>query len=178
MKRETRRGGVTSPVLIIGGGAVGICSAYYLSEQGRNVTVVDKGEVCSGCSYGNAGLVVPSHSVPLAAPGMIFKGLKWMFNPESPFYIKPRFDPELFSWLWKFRGACNERRMRKAMPVIRDLSLASVQLFEELATLEDLEFGFEKRGFRTPLDPRPFLDLGCRFLEGGRSIPPSRYSRR
>ncbi|MFB3042286.1 MAG: FAD-dependent oxidoreductase, partial [Candidatus Poribacteria bacterium] len=85
-----------SEVLIIGGGVVGICSAYYLIKQGRKVAVVDKGEICSGSSYGNAGLVVPSHSVPLAAPGVLSKGLKWMFDSESPFYIKPRFDLELF----------------------------------------------------------------------------------
>ena len=69
-----------------------------------------------------------------------------MFNPESPFYIKPRFNLELLSWLWKFRGACNERHVRQAMPIIRDLSLGSVQLFEELAALDELEFGYEKRG--------------------------------
>ena len=125
-------------VLVIGGGSIGINSAYYLTQQGRKVTVVEKGEVCSGCSYGNAGLIVPSHSMPLAAPGVVFQGLKWMFNPESPFYIKPRMDGELFSWLWKFRGACNKRHMSRAMPIIRDLSLASVHLYEELAELEGL----------------------------------------
>ena len=135
-----------SEVLVIGGGVVGICSAYYLTEQGRKVTVVDKGEVCSGSSYGNAGLVVPSHCVPLAEPGVLTKGLQWMFDPESPFYIKPRFDPELFKWLWKFRGACNGRHVRRTMPIIRDLHFASLQLYEELAALDDLEFGFEKRG--------------------------------
>ncbi|MCH8290799.1 FAD-dependent oxidoreductase [Candidatus Poribacteria bacterium] len=135
-----------SEVLIIGGGVIGICSAYYLIKRGRKVVVVDKGEICSGSSYGNAGLVVPSHSVPLAAPGVLSKGLKWMFDSESPFYIKPRFDLELFKWLWKFRSACNERHVQKAMPFIRDLSFASLQLYEEFAAQNDLEFGFEKQG--------------------------------
>ena len=138
-----------SEVLVIGGGVVGICSAYYLTERGRTVTVIDKGEVCSGSSYGNAGLIVPSHSVPLAAPGVVSKALRWMLNPESPFYIKPRFDIEMLSWLWKFRSACNKRHVQKAMPIIRDLSLASLRLYEELAALEGLEFGFEKRGMLT-----------------------------
>jgi D-amino-acid dehydrogenase len=133
-------------VLIIGGGVIGICAAYYLKERGCTVTVIEKGEVCSGCSYGNAGLIVPSHSVPLAAPGMVAQGLRWMFNPESPFYIKPRLDRELFSWLWKFRGACNAGHVRRAMPIIRDLSLASLQLYKELAARDDLAFGFEHRG--------------------------------
>ena len=133
-------------ILVIGAGAIGICSAYYLSELGRNVTVVERGEVCSGSSYGNSGIIVPSHSIPLAAPGIMSKGIKWLLNPESPFYIKPRFNFELFSWLWKFRRACNVQQMHRAIPIIRDLNLASLQLFEELSAIEDLDFGFEKKG--------------------------------
>ena len=132
--------------LVIGGGAIGICCALYLNESGKKVTVVDKGEICSGASYGNAGLIVPSHSIPLAAPGVITQGLKWMFNPESPFYIKPRFRREFLSWLWKFRGACSEANVRKGLPVLRDLSLASLDLFDKLAAFEDVEFHYEKRG--------------------------------
>ncbi len=153
MKREV-------DVLVIGGGSVGINSAYYLAQQGRKVEVVDKGEVCSGCSHGNGGLVVPSHSVPLAAPGVMLQGIKWMFNPESPFYIKPRLDRALFSWLWKFRGACNTGQMQRAMPVLRDLSLASVRLFEELDALEGLDFDFEQRGVLMVCPSKKILEEG------------------
>lgn len=132
--------------LVIGGGAIGICCAYYLHGLGKNVTVVEKDAICSGSSYGNAGLIVPSYSTPLATPGVIFQGLKWMFNPESPFYIKPRFDRELLSWLWKFRSACNENNVRKALPVLSGLSSASMELFDDLAALEGFNFGFEKNG--------------------------------
>ena len=137
---------IDTDVLIIGGGAIGICSAHYLTQQGRKVTVVEKGEICSGSSYGNAGLVVPSHCVPLAAPGVITKALKWMLQPESPFYVKPRLDLGLLAWLFRFGAACTEKRMRAGMPIIRDLSLASVQLFEELAALDGIDFGYEQKG--------------------------------
>jgi len=90
--------------LVIGGGAIGICCAHYLQEQGREVMVVEKGDICSGASHGNAGLIVPSYSMPLAAPGVISKCLGWLADPESPFYIKPSLRPTLFHWLWKFRG--------------------------------------------------------------------------
>ena len=133
-------------ILIIGGGAVGICSAYYLKELGKDVVVVEKNEIGSGSSYGNAGLIVPSHSVPLAAPGVIAKGFKWMFDPESPFYIKPRFSLDLISWLLKFRRACNARRMHRAIRVIRDLNLESLELFDRFASGDDFDFQFEKRG--------------------------------
>jgi len=132
--------------LVIGGGAIGICCAYYLHGLGKNVTVVEKDNICSGSSYGNAGLIVPSYGIPLAAPGVIVQGLKWMFNPESPFYIKPRFNRELLSWLWKFRGACSENNVRKALPILSGLSSASMELFDDLAALEGIHFGFEKNG--------------------------------
>ncbi|MYD63300.1 MAG: FAD-dependent oxidoreductase [Gemmatimonadetes bacterium] len=133
-------------ILIVGGGAIGVCSAYYLNAAGRDVTLVDKGDICSGCSYGNGGLVVPSHSIPLSAPGVVSQSLKWMLNPESPFYIKPRLDRDLISWLWHFRRACNETHVARATPVIRAMNMASVALFEDMASLEGMDFGFEKRG--------------------------------
>lgn len=157
-------------VLIIGGGAIGVCAAHYVREQGRKVTLIDKGEVCSGCSYGNAGLIVPSHNVPLAAPGVISKGLRWMFNPESPFYIKPRLDLDLFSWLWKFRNACDERHVRRARPVLRDLSLASVRLFEGLAGLEGLDFGFERRGLLMLFKGEKGLEEGAEEARGAQEV--------
>ena len=132
--------------LVIGGGAIGICCAYYLQGLGKNVTLVEKDDICAGSSYGNAGLIVPSHSIPLAAPGVIIQGLKWMFNPESPLFIKPRFRREFLSWLWKFRGACNAQHVRRSIPVMNDLSLASLGLFEELDLLKDIDFGLEKKG--------------------------------
>jgi D-amino-acid dehydrogenase len=79
-------------IIIIGGGIIGLCSAYYLQKEGHQVTIIDKSDMNSGASYVNAGYITPSHFISLAAPGIITKGLKWMFNPKSPLYIKPRLD--------------------------------------------------------------------------------------
>ncbi len=140
--------------LIIGGGAIGICCAHYLNELGNDVLVVEKNDICSGSSYGNAGLVVPSYCIPLAAPGVLYQGLKWMFQPQSPFYIKPRLNRKLIAWLWQFRRACNTAHVRRSIPLLYDLHSASLKLFEELADLDVLDFGLEKRGmlelFKTP----------------------------
>ncbi|HWU40412.1 MAG TPA: FAD-dependent oxidoreductase, partial [Candidatus Acidoferrum sp.] len=135
-----------SHAVVIGGGVIGVCSAYYLARAGRDVTLVERGDICSGCSYGNGGLIVPSHSIPLAAPGAWLQGLRWMLNPESPFYIKPPPSRELIAWLWRFRRACNMTHVRRAMPVIRDLSYGSLALFRELAAIEGFGFGYRQDG--------------------------------
>jgi D-amino-acid dehydrogenase len=136
-------------VVVIGGGVIGVTSAYYLAQDGWEVTLLDKGEVCAGSSYGNAGLIVPSHVVPLAAPGVWWQGLKWMLRPESPFYIKPRLDLELAKWLWRFRSACTPARMRQAMPLLRRLSVESLALYRELAEKGGFDFGFRQSGSMT-----------------------------
>lgn len=133
-------------VVIIGAGAIGICTAYYLAQGGCRVTVVDKGEVGSGCSYANAGLIVPSHFVPLAAPGIIGKGLKWMLDSTSPFYIKPRLDWDLLRWLWHFRAACSEQRTQRSTPILHRLCQMSSALFDELAAQNGAGFWYDKKG--------------------------------
>jgi D-amino-acid dehydrogenase len=133
-------------VVIIGAGIVGVCTAYFLLEQGRGVAVLDQGDVCSGSSYGNAGAISPSHAIPLAAPGAVKSALKWMFNPESPFYLKPRFDPELFSWFWRFWRACDASRVREVLPFLRDLERESLKLFASLVEKERLECDFRQKG--------------------------------
>src|ERR1051325_59926 len=134
-------------ILIIGSGVVGLSSAYYCALRGHRTIVVEREpEQRNGCSFGNAGMIVPSHFVPLAAPGVVSTALKWMWNPRSPLYIKPRLDAELVSWGWKFMRAANRRHVERSAPLLRDLSFASRACFEELADRTDNEFGLVKRG--------------------------------
>jgi len=133
-------------ILIIGGGVIGLCTAHYCQARGHRVTVVERApQQRDGCSYGNAGMVVPSHFIPLAAPGMVRLGLKWMWNPESPFYVKPRLSWDLLSWGWRFWRAANARRVARAAPLLRDMQFASRALFEELAA-QGHEFGLVTKG--------------------------------
>ena len=133
-------------VVIIGGGVIGVCSAYFLARKGIQVTLIEKGEIASGCSYGNGGLIVPSHSVPLASPGALGSGLRWLLDSESPFYIKPRFDMDLLRWLVRFALASRHQQMLRAIPIMRDLLFASRALYEELAERAGFDFGFEGEG--------------------------------
>lgn len=134
-------------ILIIGAGAIGLSTALHCARKGHRVTVLERnGAQRDGCSFGNAGMVVPSHFVPLAAPGMVALGLKWMWNPESPFYIKPRWDGELFDWAIKFWRASNAEHVRRSAPLLRDLNFASRALFEEFAAQSGNEIGLVTRG--------------------------------
>ncbi len=131
---------MSKKILIIGAGAIGLSCALHCARKDHRVTVLERnGAARDGCSFGNAGMVVPSHFVPLAAPGMVALGLKMMRNPESPFYIKPRLDGELFDWAFKFWKAANAKHVRRSAPLLRDLSFASRALFEEFATQAEIE---------------------------------------
>ena len=134
-------------VVIIGAGVIGLSTAYYCARRGFSVTVIDrKPAQRDGCSFGNAGMIVPSHFIPLAAPGMVKLALKWMWNPASPLYIKPRLNSDLIGWGLKFWSAANAEHVRRSAPLIRDLSLESRKCFEEFAALPDTNFGLVKKG--------------------------------
>src|SRR4051812_1095838 len=97
-------------VLIIGGGVIGLSAAYELSLRGAAVTVIDKGEPGFGCSYGNAGWLTPCFSMPLPMPGMLFKSIGWLLDPDSPLRIKPQASIELLRWLTRFLLSMNQKQ--------------------------------------------------------------------
>lgn len=133
-------------VVIIGGGIVGLSSAYYLSESGHEVTVIDKTDISGNCSYGNAGYVCPSHFVPLATPGIVKQGLKWMWNSKSPFYVQPRLNLSLIDWGLKFmRSATPEHVERSAIP-LRDIAILSQKMYEDWTKLPQFQFAYEHKG--------------------------------
>ena len=146
-RAATWRRFMAKKIVIVGGGVIGLCAAFYAARKGHEVTVLERNDAArDGCSFGNAGMIVPSHFVPLAAPGMVALGLKWMWNPESPFYIQPRWDWELWSWAFKFWRAATAGHVARSAPVLRDLNFASRACFEELAALPGIDFGLVKRG--------------------------------
>lgn len=133
-------------VVIIGGGIVGLSSAYYLHKKGYKVTILDKGDLTDNCSYGNAGMIVPSHFVPLASPGMIQQGIRWMFNSKSPFYVKPSLNANLIGWGLKFLKSANAKHVERSAIPLRDLSLLSKQLYQDLAKEPNFEFELKNNG--------------------------------
>jgi D-amino-acid dehydrogenase len=135
-----------SKVTIIGGGIIGLSSAYYLQKAGWEVTVIDKENFLDNCSYGNAGYVCPSHFIPLATPGIIKQGLKWMLNSKSPFYVQPRLSKALFDWGFKFmKSATAEHVERSAVP-LRDIAILSQREYEIWTKEAGFDFSYEHKG--------------------------------
>jgi D-amino-acid dehydrogenase len=143
-----------SKAVIIGGGVIGLFSAYYLNKSGWDVEVVDQGDLSDNCSYGNAGMITPSHFVPLAAPGMVEQGIRWMFNSKSPFYVKPSLNPELIGWGLKFLKSATRKHVDRSAGALRDISVMSKKLFHEFEQDANIDFGLEDKGilmlFKTP----------------------------
>jgi D-amino-acid dehydrogenase len=132
--------------LIIGSGVIGLSTAHYCQQRGHAVTIIDRLPAQrDGCSFGNAGMIVPSHFIPLAAPGMVKLGLKWMWNPESPFYIKPRLSWDLITWGFRFWQAANKQHVARCAPLLRDLNFASRACYESLAA-DGHEFSLVQKG--------------------------------
>ena len=133
-------------VVVIGGGIIGLSSAYYLQQAGHRVTVLDKGDFLDNCSYGNAGYVCPSHFIPLATPGIVWKGLQWMFNSRSPFYVRPSLDRSLIDWGFKFMKSANKKKVEAAAVPLRDISVLSQQEYKIWSALPGFDFAYQHKG--------------------------------
>ena len=136
-----------SDVLIIGGGPVGLSCAYYLLKSGRKVTLLDANEIGKGSGSGNAGHIVPSHIIPLAAPGVVTSALKWMLDPaHSPFGMKVSIDPNYISWLLKFVLACNEANVQRSIKPLNDLGQLSAMNFAKIIAEEKFNCSYQEKG--------------------------------
>jgi D-amino-acid dehydrogenase len=123
---------MSKQVTIVGGGIIGLCCAYYLQKEGYEITVIERGDITDGTSFGNAGYVSPSHFVPLASPGIVAQGLRWMLSATSPFYIKPRLNLDLIKWLMTFRKQANAQTVKQNVPPLNNILHLSRELTSDL----------------------------------------------
>lgn len=127
-------------VVIVGGGIIGLTAAYYLKKAGITVAVIDDRGITDGCSFGNMGYISPSHFIPLATPGIINQGLKWMMSSSSPFYIKPRLNADLVRWGLAFKKSANNTLIEKNAPHLNNLLQLSRQLITDIKNdLDDFD---------------------------------------
>ena len=156
-------------IVIVGGGVIGLCSAYYLQKEGHEITVIDKGNITDGTSFGNAGYISPSHFIPLASPGMVLKGLKWMMSSSSPFYIKPRLNADLARWSYTFWRNANEKTMNRNIPHLHNILQLSRDLTSQIKDDLGNHFRMEEKGilmlYKEPKTEKHEIELARKARE-------------
>ena len=134
----------TADVAVVGGGAVGVCTALELARRGASVILLERGPgLAWGCSAGNAGIVGSSHVVPLADPTAVRDGIRWMTRPDSPFFVRPR--PRVLPWLLRFTAAASPARVERHRAVLQELASHSAALHARFDAA-GLDAGYRRRG--------------------------------
>jgi D-amino-acid dehydrogenase len=150
-------------VTIVGGGVIGLCCAYYLQKEGYGITIIEKNDITDGTSFGNAGYISPSHFVPLATPGIVAQGLRWMLSSTSPFYIKPRFSWDLVKWLTTFWKQANAQTVERHIPPLNDILHLSRALTTDIKNDLGNRFRMEEIGcfmlYKTPAVEKHEIEL-------------------
>jgi D-amino-acid dehydrogenase len=140
------RFGADNPVIVVGGGVIGLCTAYYLVKAGVDVVLLERDEVGAGASSGNAGAIAPGHG-PMTRPGRILQAMKWMGDPTSPLYLPPRWNPSLWRWLWRFHSFCTHDHVRQSMEVLGPLGHTGRHLFDEILSEESIDCSYSADGY-------------------------------
>lgn len=145
-------------VAVIGAGVIGLACALELAQRGRRVVVIDRAHAGRGASFGNAGWLTPSLAFPLAQPGYALKALKWMLDPESPFYIRPSLDPALLKWVSIFAFSSRRSKFAVNAPALVGLCRWSTDAWESIANTPGPDFGFARRGLLVVLETQHGLE--------------------
>jgi D-amino-acid dehydrogenase len=122
---------VTRSVVVIGGGAVGLISAYHLAREGAQVTVMDARQTGRGAAEVNAGWVVPAEAAPVPGPGMISKSLKWMLRRDSPLYIRPSVEPGFVKFMLGMWRSCNAPAQRTGYEAHLRLAYGTIEAYDD-----------------------------------------------
>jgi D-amino-acid dehydrogenase len=133
-------------VIVIGGGVIGLMSAYMLHQQGKSVTVIDKGDITDNTSFGNAGLLSAFEKHPLATPGVVFKTMKMMLQGKSPMIFNPTLDPKVYRWILRFMRSSSGERVKRTLALFEKYGEMSMDLYQEIMRDHDLDFDFHRDG--------------------------------
>jgi D-amino-acid dehydrogenase len=153
-------------VVIVGGGVIGTAAALDLSRRGVGVTILDRGPLGGGCSRENAGWLTPCFATPLPAPGVLTAGLRWLLDPESPFYIKPSLDPQWVRWMVRFMLSTRRAPFERGTDALLALSRFSLAAYAALDRERPGAFGFSQKGLLAIAQSRETLDAFAHEARG------------
>ena len=140
--------------IILGGGVIGVTTAYFLAKAGHDVTVLDRqpGPALE-TSFANAGEISPGYSSPWAAPGLPLKAIKWQFMPHRPLVVRPALDPAMIAWGIRLLANCTTRRYERNKSRMMRLAEYSRACLETLRNDTGIQYDQRMRGtlqmFRT-----------------------------
>ncbi len=132
-------------VVVIGGGIIGLTTAYHLVKEGASVTLVDARETGLGATDTNAGWLVPADSAPLTGPTVIWPVLKWMLQPDSPVYIKPTVKPDELAFLLRMLSTCTSKAQRAGFAANLEFTKNTLKFFDEYRA-DGMDFQLETQG--------------------------------
>jgi len=132
-------------IVVVGGGIVGLGSAYELVRDGHDVTVLEARAAGSGASHGNAAKIAMAEATPVPAPGMVLQGLKWMLNADSPLYVRPSLSPPFLRFMFTMARHCNEGDFRHGLKVHLEMASTCAEILDEWAD-DGLSFEMHRQG--------------------------------
>ena len=132
-------------IVVVGGGIVGLASAYELVRDGHVVTVLDAGALGAGASHGNAAKITMAEATPVPAPGMVLQGLKWMLKADSPLFVRPSLSPTFMRFMVTMARHCNEGDFRRSLKVHLDMASTCTEVLDEWAD-DGLSFEMHRKG--------------------------------
>ncbi|MDC0933503.1 FAD-dependent oxidoreductase [Arcobacteraceae bacterium] len=133
-------------IVIVGGGCIGLMTAYCLQKSGRSVTIIEKNDITDGTSFGNAGLLSAFKKAPLSAPGAIPDTMKLMLKGESPASVHPTLNLHLYKWLLKFAASSTEARLKRTLALFERYGQVSLDMYESMVEDDGIDFHFRKDG--------------------------------
>ena len=144
-------------VAVIGGGVIGVSTAYYLAEAGHEVMVVERyGNVAQEASFGNVDLMGPNSTLrQWTVPGLPYRALSMLFRQESPVAFSARFEPAMWSWIRRWISECRLQRFKENQQRLKMLADYSAQQMTQLIQTHEMDFQQHKAAmvmFRTAKD--------------------------
>jgi len=150
--------------LVIGGGIIGLTTAYQLSCAGASVTVVDSRQTGLGASNVNAGWVVPAEAAPVPGPGVVYQSLKWMLHRDSPLYIRPSLAPSFLGFMLGMWRASNGPAQRAGFAAHLALAEDTVEVFDQYRS-DGIQFEMHSEGLLMAFSDRENLDHHLAHLD-------------